>query len=1017
MAVPGTVHAQDYLGANAVLQQVQERNAKPGEVSAKSNEQTQLRDDLQAFSQTATNLPPADAARRWLELMDRAVKIQKQSELSYTSGSRPIGADELLKALPPPTAWSELAKAIAARPALKGDAEIRESGLRLLAATLTADAASRNREITNLQAKAKGANVQAAYFYRNILQQISEATAALSNDPDVILKSLERQLATTGRQGSQNITVPNLVSQVGAEKAESFLRKALVTPNVTINLREANETSRLAQKLALELMDQLPAPQWGLVNSLDAVELYEAFDKKFGKETNAAPSLPGMPPDMEMPMDHFGDYAKSSAQIYYFLGLISKDRAKDAVAAAKKINISNNNYLLAEPFKQMERAGYTAALDNFLFELLSQDPTLPFWNQYVELAAKAGQTARMVTLVRAAVARDDLSETKKAALQQILFRALLAADELDAGVQEMRRLIASDPPSSSRYGDGESQNAGQLGMILARIGMLVQKPEWTEEGIAAAKKWLAANGDQASSADDAGSVREALARLLFELKQGPEAEAILTDALASATRKDKVQPEYSWENPAQQVLAELAWLYHRAGRENDVLALLEQSPNWGANDLSQLFEAASGENQVDLMSLHMGSAALPVPYLAANSLMAVGRKEEAAKITDELLNRDPGSDRGYELLLALQGTNAILKLDELFARDQYEERPLIWKGHLLKQQGRLEEAEKIIRQAVAIDPSDGEEGRGDRMRVYAELADIREARGDQKEADFYREVVKAIRMSEDADQLYLAGLLKRAVTKYQEALSHFSDAYCIQSRLAIQLSALGMNDAAEEHYRRAFELMPDSFGRVESHCFGCEKAFDGERAQGIAEKVFIKIAAERPDKPQVHYLLGYLREEEERYNEARTNYLNALRLDPAYLNAWVRMQGISANVLMPPTERDELVFNILRLDPLQRHASCSSFSQVSDLAGLWNAVAVAESHQPAYATNLLALPASKIALEKKQSGNTDQSMEMAEMMEMQMNRQGLTPGGAVGENAFVRLAGELILTGNRGMDE
>jgi hypothetical protein len=52
-------------------------------------------------------------------------------------------------------------------------------------------------------------------------------------------------------------------------------------------------------------------------------------------------------------------------------------------------------------------------------------------------------------------------------------------------------------------------------------------------------------------------------------------------------------------------------------------------------------------------------------------------------------------------------------------------------------------------------------------------------------------------------------------------------------------------------------MMPDSFGRVESHCFGCERAFDGERAQSIAERVFTGIAAKRPDNPQVHYLLGY----------------------------------------------------------------------------------------------------------------------------------------------------------------
>lgn len=399
---------------------------------------------------------------------------------------------------------------------------------------------------------------------------------------------------------------------------------------------------------------------------------------------------------------------------------------------------------------------------------------------------------------------------------------------------------------------------------------------------------------------------------------------------------------------------------------------------------------------------------MPVPFLAASSLAARGQKEAAQKINDALLNRYPGLDRGYELLLSLNSTNAIPRLDELYARDRFEERPLIWKAHLLRQQNQLAEAEKTIRQTVSIDPSDGEEGRGDRMRAYAELADILDASGNQKDAETYREIVKSIRLSEEADQFYQAGLLKHAITMYEEALGHFSDAYCIQSRLAIQLAALGRNAEAEEHYRRAYELMPDSFGRVESHCFGCEKAFDGEHAQSIAEKVFTQLAAERPNKPQVHYLLGYLRMEQEHYNEALTNYLTAVRLDPDYLNAWVKLQEASEQTLMSPNKRDEIVFNILRLDPLQRHARVD-FQRVSNLNDLWAAVAAAASHQPPLASNLFTLDASKIALEKKRADSSTQRMMQYEMMEqMQTGHENLSPAGAVGQTSFVRVAGEMI---------
>ena len=1011
---PGMASAQDYLGASNVLHQVAERNAKPADKREKT-ESEKLRDDLKSFRESVTNLTPADAAQHWLDLVDRAVKVQQQQAQNYNPSSIPIQPDDVLGALPPPTAWSALAKAIAARPPAKNGEKINEAGLRLLAAALTGDTAGRNREIASLQNMTTTADPLSSYFYNNFLQQLGQATLAMSDDPDDILKSLGYQLAYGNGQSVQQLQVPNLVSLIGAEKTEAFLRKALVAPNVALQFRTPNDTSRLAQKLALELMDQLKTPQWGLVNSLDAVELYEALDKHFGVSTNSLAALTGLTngiPGMNPP-NFMDDSQKQVAEVYYMLGLISKDRTVEAVAVAKKLKGPGVEYMFGEAFKAMENAGFTSALDNFFNALLSQDPTLPFWDQYVEVAADAGQTDRMLALVRAAAARDDLSDNQKAALHQILFKALLAADDVDGAVQQARQLIALDATTPSNNG----YNGGQLGVMIARIGVLLQRPELIEEGIAAAKKWLATPAGQNFSSGNLGTVVVSLAQIFFEIKRGPEAESILTDALANATQPGTAQGGESW-NPGgapRQILTELATLYYKAGRYDDVLTLLEQSPDWGAKDLSDLFDTSSfDDGDVSVMWLHTpGESPLPVPYLAAFSLAATGQKAAAQKIDDAVLNHYPGLDRGYELLLSLNGTNAVPRLDELFARDQFQERPLIWKAHLLRQENQLAEAEKIIRQAVAIDPSDGEEGRGDRMRAYSELSAILTACGDNKDSDDYSNVVKSIRLSEDADQFYTAGLLKHAIGMYEQALDYFSDAYCIQSRLAVQLAALGKIAEAEEHYRRAYELMPDSFGRVESHCFGCERVFDGERAQSIAEKVFVQLAAERPNKPQVHYLLGYLRTEQERYNEALTNYLTAVSLDPDYLNAWVKAQEASEQTLMSPQKRDEIVFNILRLDPLQRHAQ-PDFQRVSNLNGLWMAVVTAASRQPPPATDLFALDASKSALEKKEAAPTSgqQMVESEIIRQTQEQGKNLSPALAVGQTPFVRVAGAMIMNNN-----
>jgi hypothetical protein len=512
----GNLRAQDYLGASAVVQTVQDRSAKPGEKPAK-DEGTKLRDELKSFTETVTNLAPDAAAKRWLEFADQAVKIQTRSRQNYANATVPLRADDLFRALPPPSAWNELARAIAARPPAKAGEELPAAGLRLLAATLTHDVAAQNREFTNLQTLAQNADVQNAYFYNNALQEIGQATLNTSEDPDAILKSLGYQMMYGNGQRTHQLQVPNLVSLIGAAKAEVFLRQALVTPGLTLQFTSPNETSRLAQKLALELLPQLKTAPWGLVNSLDAVDLYEALDKKFSAPSGglaALATLVNLAPEMNQSAE-YDDSQKKGAQIYYLLGLISKNRMTNAVAMAKQLKGQNSDYMFEEAFKAMENAGYAKELDDFLHESLAQDPTLPFWDQYVEVAASASQTKRMLALVQAAVARDDLSDAKKTALRQILFKALLAADDVDGAMQEMRRLIAQDTDSSN----GNGYNAGQLGVMMANIGVLVQKPELTEEGIVIAKKWLAAL--PANNLDNATEVLESLTQRLFEPKRGP----------------------------------------------------------------------------------------------------------------------------------------------------------------------------------------------------------------------------------------------------------------------------------------------------------------------------------------------------------------------------------------------------------------------------------------------------------------------------------------------------------------
>ena len=94
---------------------------------------------------------------------------------------------------------------------------------------------------------------------------------------------------------------------------------------------------------------------------------------------------------------------------------------------------------------------------------------------------------------------------------------------------------------------------------------------------------------------------------MTDLNRGPEAEALLADELAAATGDAKNARSNDWRGSrAEQALSQLALLYHRCGRYEDVLHLLENAPDWGAADVSALFDNPEEGNVISLMWLHTG---------------------------------------------------------------------------------------------------------------------------------------------------------------------------------------------------------------------------------------------------------------------------------------------------------------------------------------------------------------------------------------------------------------------------
>jgi tetratricopeptide (TPR) repeat protein len=357
----------------------------------------------------------------------------------------------------------------------------------------------------------------------------------------------------------------------------------------------------------------------------------------------------------------------------------------------------------------------------------------------------------------------------------------------------------------------------------------------------------------------------------------------------------------------------------------DAITLLTDAPWWGEmRDVLALLEERCGKDR-----------RLDKPI--ANAFFETGRIAEAKQLLTEVMKRNHSRDWTYELLLKMAGDKLddfLALMDTLYARDAFEERPLIWKAEALRRLKRLEEAEKVIRHALKVDPTDGEQPAGERVRAYGVLADILADQGKAEDAKFFRDVVEAVRVAEEGDDLAELGLVQRSLERYAKAETLFADAYCVQWRLAERMRAMGKLEEAQKHYEIAFERMPEQFGQVASLCFGCMGMFDSEESCNAAENVLTRLVKTPPVRPAAYYLLGQLREKQKRYEEAYEAYTKALEGDPDYLDVMKHLYGLRENLKRPDIDWAALQTKMIKLDPLGYHFSVDE-DDILDWASFW----------------------------------------------------------------------------------
>lgn len=782
---PQTV-ADDFCGAEGVIQQLCVAVPEAAGLGVREKPKTPLdvfREKVKAFGEQIVKMTGSVAVAGWLELVDEynGVLDGPRSETGssgYVSRDGNYdqprsGFDLMITVLPPPATWPLLAEAIHARPIGEGQKALREHCLRLLATLLLADEEAQRRELRAMdQFVAEFSDSWQRKSIAQRLQSLTDALAALSDNPLLEVESFERRLDylqqvsdpdDLGIMSMTGLVTPDLVTLVGEAKAESLLRRAVVVP-VMLEVAEGEETQRLARRLAVELIDKLRKPQWKLCYSMTAAELYEALDARFLKQPQrkreeAAAKDPAALVERlnrQRPVmhEHQLKRAHGGARWHYLMHLIAENRLEEARVFAQDFTETEGPwaYHMYGRHNRDYTAGHAIASSphaaralEFVHELLVDKPTLPFWELYGKLARQLRKTDRAIDLMKASTDAE-LSNQVKWNFDRLYQALLLGADRVDDVVGMLRLRMNEEPDQRSRSGPTRAAEE------LAKLGRLLQRTEWIDEAIDRLRQLRDEFNDHQASAT---LIR--VAELYGRAGDGPAAELLLAEELAVQLQRAQSDGSYWSNTPAREILRSLSTVYHRAQRHADVLVLADQATWWGAKDLIEIqdnYQWSGSRNET------------PLALIVAAALADRGRTTEARHIVEALLDKDPTLDPAYEILVKIEGLGAIRRLETMMRRDRVEERPLIWKARALLDAQRVEEAAQAVEEAIARDPSDEDQRPGLRLKAYEILADVRSAQGNEQEEQRLRKLVQAVRLAEKADELCEAGLTRPGIDQY-----------------------------------------------------------------------------------------------------------------------------------------------------------------------------------------------------------------------------------------------------------
>lgn len=355
----------------------------------------------------------------------------------------------------------------------------------------------------------------------------------------------------------------------------------------------------------------------------------------------------------------------------------------------------------------------------------------------------------------------------------------------------------------------------------------------------------------------------------------------------------------------------LLHMYSDLGKEQDVLDLLDQFPDWRDADLKDLSDYQDWEHHRNLL------------YEVAKALLKTSRKPLGLRILRRSLTTEGVIEAAYNLFVQTVGESEALKeLERMYQVDPYDPYPLVWRAKLLLGQKKLVEAEAAIRKAFVVDPFDTSYLKCKAGTPQKVLRDILKAQGRKAEADKVDSLLEAIAIGEKAEELVSAGLIFDGVDLYKKAIALYPGQCSNQLGLAKALFSLEKHDEAERYYRNAFRLLPERIGRATDDSNRWD-LFENQQEAKVAEEIFRERLKAEPKNPHLTFLMGSLCENQKRYSESISYLEKTSELDPQYLNAWRTLGGWFLMPLLTSELSERCVTSVVRLDPTGRYGYLS----------------------------------------------------------------------------------------------